>query len=133
MRVLVCGGRDYIDLNAFRAEMHKIAQKHFPRTEPDEYGNYLYTVTIIAGGASGADRMTADWAANEWCQYEEYKADWSSGTKAGPIRNERMLIEGKPDLVVAFPGGRGTADMVRRACKAGVKVIEVNAAPVGAA
>ena len=36
-----------------------------------------------------------------------------------------MLDEGKPDLVIAFPGGRGTADMVRKANRAGVKVVEI--------
>lgn len=46
----------------------------------------------------------------------------TNGKAAGPIRNQRMLDEGKPDLVVAFPGGRGTADMVRRAKAAGVPV-----------
>ena len=48
------------------------------------------------------------------------------GKRAGPLRNQRMLDEGKPDLVVAFPGGGGTKDMVRRAVKAGVSVHEVN-------
>jgi hypothetical protein len=48
--------------------------------------------------------------------------------KAGPLRNYQMLEEGKPDLVVAFPGGGGTKDMVRRAVKAGVSVHEVNRA-----
>jgi UDP-N-acetylmuramoylalanine-D-glutamate ligase len=38
-----------------------------------------------------------------------------------------MLAEGKPDLVVAAPGGRGTADMVRRARDAGIEVVEVAA------
>lgn len=38
---------------------------------------------------------------------------------AGPIRNSFMLALG-PDLVLAFPGGRGTADMVRQASEAGV-------------
>lgn len=33
----------------------------------------------------------------------------------------------RPDLVVAFPGGRGTADMVRRATAAGIEVIRVSA------
>jgi predicted Rossmann-fold nucleotide-binding protein len=33
-----------------------------------------------------------------------------------------MLSEGKPDLVIAFPGGRGTADMIRQAKEAGVPV-----------
>ena len=36
-----------------------------------------------------------------------------------------MLDHGKPDIVVAFPGGRGTADMVKRAEDAGVRVIRV--------
>ena len=56
-----------------------------------------------------------------------FPADWiRHGRAAGPIRNEQMLREGCPDLVVAFhddPGlGRGTADMVRRALAAGVPV-----------
>jgi hypothetical protein len=33
-----------------------------------------------------------------------------------------MIDGGKPDLVITFPGGRGTADMVRRAEKAGIEV-----------
>ena len=37
-----------------------------------------------------------------------------------------MLDEGKPDLVVAFPGGRGTAHMTRIARGAGIEVIEVS-------
>jgi formate dehydrogenase assembly factor FdhD len=37
-----------------------------------------------------------------------------------------MLDEGKPDLVIAFTGGRGTTDMVTRAKNAGIEVIEVH-------
>ena len=44
------------------------------------------------------------------------------GRSAGPIRNQAMLDEGRPDLVVAFPGHHGTADIVRRARAAGIKV-----------
>ena len=43
----------------------------------------------------------------------------------GHIRNQQMIDEGKPDLVVAFKGGTGTADMTRRAKKHNIKVIEV--------
>lgn len=43
---------------------------------------------------------------------------------AGPIRNSRMLREGKPDLVLAFPGHGGTADMVKQAGEAGVGVMK---------
>ncbi len=59
---------------------------------------------------------------------EVYEADWHEhGRAAGPIRNARMIAEGRPDLVIAFPGGRGTADMVSRARKAGIEVREVSA------
>ena len=52
-----------------------------------------------------------------------YPAQWDVyGRRAGPIRNQEMIDEGKPDGVVAFPGGKGTADMVRRAEAAGLKV-----------
>ena len=55
-----------------------------------------------------------------------YPADWKANAKAaGPIRNAEMLADFKPDTVIAFPGGRGTADMVRKAKAAGVRVIEV--------
>jgi hypothetical protein len=54
-------------------------------------------------------------------------AEWEKfGKKAGFIRNEKMLALGKPDLVVAFPGGVGTAMMVRLARKQGIRVIEVD-------
>jgi hypothetical protein len=57
-------------------------------------------------------------------KHVEMKPDWKRhGPAAGPMRNQRMLDWG-PDLVVAFAGGKGTADMVRRARAAGVDVIE---------
>ena len=53
---------------------------------------------------------------------ELFPADWKvRGRAAGHIRNQQMLDEGRPHLVVAFPGGRGTADMVRRARAAGIE------------
>ncbi len=84
---------------------------------------------IIEGGAPGADRMSREWARvghKHSADVETYEAEWDNfGTMAGPMCNKRMLDEGKPDLVLAFPGGRGTADMVRKARKAGVEVIEI--------
>ena len=50
--------------------------------------------------------------------------DWALGRKAGPIRNQRMLDDGKPDLVIAFSGGKGTAGMMAIARRAGVKIIQ---------
>ena len=76
--------------------------------------------------------MCIHWALCRGVSREPYEippGEWDEiGKKAGPLRNQRMLDEGKPDLVVAFPGSGGTKDMVRRAVKAGVSVHEVNRA-----
>lgn len=47
--------------------------------------------------------------------------------KAGPDRNQRMIDEGRPGLVIAFPGGDGTADMIHRAQEAGIEVVRIGA------
>lgn len=109
MRVLVCGGRHYEDAARVASELHKLGPSR-----------------IIEGGATGADYCAAHWAAKAGVPIDTFAADWREhGKAAGPVRNQRMLDEGKPDIVVAFPGGRGTADMVRRAKAAGVPVREI--------
>jgi hypothetical protein len=126
MRVLVCGGRDYQDKEKVWTTLYQIADEYKLWAEPDEYGNTLPSgLTIIEGGAKGADALAADFAVVNWTGLKEFPADWEQhGRAAGHIRNKRMLVEGKPDLVVAFPGGKGTANMVKQAEEAGVKVIK---------
>jgi hypothetical protein len=81
---------------------------------------------IIHGGAPGADAMAGEFANVSNIREVVFQADWKKyGRRAGPLRNQRMIDEGNPDLVVAFPGGRGTGDMVTRARNAGIKVIEI--------
>ncbi len=64
------------------------------------------------------------WAESEGIKPTVFKADWSKhGKAAGPIRNRRMLEEGKPDLVIALQGGKGTASMIALAREAGVRVL----------
>lgn len=113
MRVLVCGGRDFKDLPLLDRTLDELhAKRGFKK--------------LITGCASGADLMSRFWAGFAGLPIDVYVADWKKhGRSAGPKRNQRMLDDGKPDLVVAFPGGRGTLDMVRRAKAAGVEVILV--------
>lgn len=113
MRVLVCGGREFTNTKL----LYKIMD--------DLHKNFLID-SVIEGNARGADRMAGAWARANKIDNLKFRPDWNKyGMAAGPIRNQQMLDEGKPDLVVAFPGKNGTADMVARAKKAGVKVIEV--------
>jgi hypothetical protein len=114
MRVLVCGGRDY----NYHSRLY-----HALDDIQDERGKFS---CVITGDATGADHWAESWAWMQKIRHLKFAADWTGyGKKAGPIRNQIMLEEGKPDLVVAFPGGRGTADMVRRAQAANVEVISV--------
>lgn len=109
-RVLVCGGRGYTDRAALWSILDGLG--------PPEVSE------IISGMAPGADTFAAEWAERFGFPLLKFHADWAKhGRAAGPIRNQRMIDEGKPDLVVAFPGGRGTADMVRRAKAAGIPVL----------
>lgn len=115
-RVLVCGGRDYND----RGRVFRTLDLYHMRHGPIEW--------VIYGMARGADTLAAEWALYEKVPSTGFRADWRKhGKAAGPIRNQQMIDEGKPTVVIAFPGGRGTADMVRRAKDAGLTVHEIPA------
>lgn len=118
MRVLVCGGRDFNNWQFLEDNLDAIRQE-FEDTTP--------ITVLVHGCAFGADRLAEKWAILNGIPAVGMAADWKThGKAAGPIRNQSMLTEGKPDLVVAFAGGRGTADMVRRAKAANVEVREIN-------
>lgn len=113
MRVLVTGGRDFSDRALVNDALDRLHAQH------------AFTV-LIHGDASGADRLSGEWAASKGIQVEARPADWKKhGRAAGPIRNSQMLNE-QPELVIAFPGGKGTADMVRKAKQAGLEVVIVS-------
>lgn len=118
MRMLVCGGRDFRDYDRMDAELARIIEPYHHRGD--------WPPVVISGGARGADSLAHDWAYRNSFEFLEFPADWEKhGKAAGPIRNQQMIDEAAPDVVVAFPGGRGTADMVRRAKKAGIETIEI--------
>jgi hypothetical protein len=129
MRVLVCGGRDYYDaVRAYTVLDHYHVQRPFS--------------IVIHGAAKGADNLAAEWATTRFVQAIPFPAAWDDLTTqpcvtryrrdgkpynvlAGGIRNTRMLVEGKPELVIAFPGGSGTADMIRKSRMARVPVLVI--------
>jgi hypothetical protein len=113
MKVLVTGGREYKGRKFLSDELWKIHEAT-PIT------------TLIHGGARGADRLAGDWGRNrKTIEVISVPADWNRyGKKAGALRNQLMLDEHQPELVLAFPGGTGTADMVRRARAHNIPVIQ---------
>jgi hypothetical protein len=112
VKVLVCGGIEYSDYAAVREAIMAKVTEHVDEED----------VIVIHGGARGADSL-ADRAAIEIGVHVcRVPALWDTfGPKAGPLRNLAML-QLMPDVVLAFPGGRGTAHMVGAARRMGVPV-----------
>jgi len=133
MRVLVCGGRNFSSFEQ--------------RTWLYDGLNLLHekaTITeIIEGGAGGADLVAKNWAlwrraCGDPIKLTEVPAEWekhgrglkfSQKNPAGMIRNNEM-VKLRPDVVLATPGGRGTAHMIETAKRAGLKVILLEKMPV---
>lgn len=103
MIVLVCGGRDYA------GDVTCLEQ--------------LPIDILIHGDARGADKRAGNWANSKGIHTAAVRALWDvlGRQKAGPARNSAMLLL-KPDYCVAFPGGNGTANMIKQCEKAGIVV-----------
>lgn len=111
MKLLVCGGRDFNDPDRLWTHLEDLRIDSFDGIE-----------MIIHGGADGADSLAGAWAQMHGIMEVVVPAPWQHyGKRAGMLRNQWMLRL-KPDLVVAMPGGRGTAGMVKLAEKAGVPI-----------
>lgn len=130
MRVAVCGGREFSD----RSRVFEALDMVHAATPIEE---------LMHGDCRGADRLAAEWAGRRGIPISAYPADWDNidlpGAKirkhrrggfydatAGFRRNIRMLLEGAPQLVIAFPGGPGTEHMVSQALKREFAVLSVD-------
>jgi hypothetical protein len=114
MRIVVTGGRAYSDFATVASALKAVHTKH--RID-----------CLIHGGARGADSLCHQWAKQNQIPIDVYWAEWGKyGKGAGPNRNQKMIDEGKPDAAIAFEGGTGTADMVKRCKAAKLPVWEVN-------
>lgn len=106
-KILVTGGRDFAD----RRMLDQVLNKAKVRFKPTH---------LIHGGARGLDTMAHEWAKANGVQPVTCEANWSYYDKAaGPIRNAAMALL-YPDILIAFPGGSGTANMVEQAVRHGI-------------
>jgi hypothetical protein len=113
MKVLVCGGRAYADHAKVFAALDAVA-------------NLRPISLIVEGGSVGADAMARDWAAVRRVKAKSYPAvAVTDDEPVWSVRNQQMLDESAPDLVIGFPGGRRTADMLRRAKAVGTTTLEL--------
>lgn len=108
---MVCGGREYQNYDILANTLSDIRGKH-----PD--------MTLISGGARGADSLAEIYCQTNNVKCTVLKADWAKyGKGAGAIRNTQLLNL-NPDLVIAFWDGKskGTADSIKKAKQKGIEV-----------
>jgi hypothetical protein len=120
MKVLVCGGRDFNNYDFLEHALNEISK---------EVGGITF---IVNGACEGADKQSSKWAEAHGIHYAEMPALWKyNGKAAGPKRNKAMIEFIDLDIVVAFPGGNGTADMVKLGHGHDLEVVDLRDTNVG--
>lgn len=122
IKLLVCGGRDYDNRDWMFTYLDQFVL--------DQAGLGFRVKLLINGYQRGADKLADAWAVSRRVQPVRCPALWDDpplgwGKSAGMIRNDAMLML-KPDQAIAFPGGDGTANMVKILKKARIPVIELD-------
>jgi hypothetical protein len=112
-KILVCGARDYEDYDKIEKTVRDFLTKD---------------TIFIQGGAPGADTLAGQIARNNVVHCAQVDAMWDKfGRAAGQLRNAAMLAL-EPEIVFAFYTNKlkskGTANMVKQAKKAGIRVVE---------
>lgn len=121
LTIAVTGGRDHYPTTDELSELSALI-RHIHQSF-----NYVATI-FVHGAARGVDTLIGEWAKVQGFTVKPYPIrpiQDGYSRSCGCRRNERMLTDSKPDALIAFPGGTGTADCVRRAIKKGIKVYYV--------
>jgi len=109
--VLVTGGRDYKDVGTV-FDCLTTLDAQFER------------IIVVHGDAPGADSLAYKVCDEVGIEQSRNPAAWKKYQRAsGPIRNTLMLDLFNIDLVIAFPGVTGTADMCEQAEARGIPVM----------
>lgn len=119
IKLLVCGGRDYRDRDKVYETLDGVLKRN--------------KISLLIVGYNpkdskyqGADQLAYEWARDRKVGSWTFPADWLKHKKAaGPIRNREMRDVGKPSHAIAFPGGTGTAGMVKLLAEVGIKAWEI--------
>ena len=132
LTAIICGGRTFGDtytIDIFKFPdiyAQRTMQKCFQIAWLNDFHKKRPISVVGEGEANGADNTAKIWTQAQGLILRPFPAPWKEhGKRAGSIRNQQMLDEVKPDVVIGFPGGTGTAHMLDIAKKAGVETIKV--------
>lgn len=110
MRILVTGGREFDDKELLFTTLDRLHQER-------------EVTLVIHGAAKGADSLADEWCKTRGVETFPCLADVGRYRRGAWREQSKQMLAQKPDLVVAFPGGKGTANMIELAQKASVEVV----------
>lgn len=115
LRVVVTGGREYAD----RDKVYKALDAQLERVK---FG----AMTLIEGGALGADRLAQDWSKlHPEVILQTMEADWVKYKLAAGTKRNTDMVKAQPDICIAFPGYIGTHNMKEQCRAAKITVKEI--------
>lgn len=118
MRLLVIGGRHLDDVGLIRKALSLVHVR-----KPVD--------VLIHGGHAFLGVAAEEWARERDIHILRYPANWRLlGKRAEGVRNDFMLSDSRPDMVLALPGGQDTRVLVLRAISMGLPVVDEQARPV---
>ncbi|MGP0016013.1 DUF2493 domain-containing protein [Pseudomonas sp.] len=114
MRVLICAGRYYLNAAMCRKVL-------------EAYHQTRKISVLIHGGNQFLGSEVEDWARENGTHLVRYPSNWQLyGKQAERRRNQFMLMDSEPDLVIAFPGGHDTEELVSRARAMGIGILSLD-------
>lgn len=106
--LIIAGGRDYRDYGNLNNRVNQFRRVYNLEDDSD--------LTIISGGADGADRLGERYAKENKLQVMGFPANWEKyGKSAGPIRNAAMARAATHCICFWNGGSPGTKNMVYNA------------------
>lgn len=115
MKLIIAGGRDYVFTHLDYNRLTEIHQKYWVKE-------------VVSGGARGADKEGEGWADLKGIPVKRFPARWEQiGKAAGHHRNSQMACYA--DALAVFPGGKGTANMVKQAREQGLQIFDFREGP----
>lgn len=104
-KLIVAGGRDFKDYGLLeQAVIRYVISRDVPWSK----------ITIISGGAIGADTLGEEFAEKFNLDLERFVPDWTVGKQGGAIRNAEMAKHAD-GLIAFYNGSNGTANMIQTA------------------
>lgn len=133
MRIIVTGSRTWREVGTVQKAIAAAVRMHFfgdNEVSKSELESVFRKVTIVHGGAAGADTIAGDFAKENKMKTEVFLPDWKSlDKKAGPLRNREMVNSNpKADMCLAFVAdseSKGTTGTISLAKKRGIPVMEI--------